>query len=127
MARTYCFRCRSCDLRLTGPTPGTAGELNLPCVNCGGSIVRDYRAENVAPTIQNLKREREKNHTRSSAEAQKSIFLPEQHEFRTPEDPTGRKGMHNWLETHQPKPSNKSPVYPDYDKTVLSGYTGKEK
>lgn len=118
---TYCFYCRNCGAGFTADTRDPAAPF---C--CDEPVmVRDYRGEAVAPAIASLKREREMGHSRSMAEAQKSIFLPTQDEFRTPEDPSGSKGMNNWLETHGPKPGNKNPVYPDRDKTVLAGYTGK--
>jgi hypothetical protein len=103
---TFCYKCKSCGTRFNGTTPGTAGEMDLPCVVCGGAITRDYKAEGVGVNVAMLR------DTRDGTSAYDRVFLPDNKDFAGPKDPDGTKGMREWRDTHQPRDTNHAPRWP---------------
>jgi len=62
-------------------------------------MLRDFRAD--APLL-NLNELRKTSHPDYSD----SLFLPSTKDYESPSDPTGEKGMKEWVETHQPREGN---------------------
>jgi hypothetical protein len=110
---TYCYKCLNCEAKFTGVTPGSAGELNLPCGSCGGRITRDYRAEAVGFSTASLAHARE-----FDMQSHRDQFLPTPADYAGPDDPDGQKGLREWRESVSPKAGNKRPAEPDIDKKV---------
>lgn len=108
---TFLFRCGTCGTRFNAATPDLSGETLLPCIVCMSfDLKRDWRGEAVGVNVGNLKREREGG----GKEAQKRLFLPSNDDFKGPGDPDGTKGMREWRDTHQPRPSNTKPDWPGH-------------
>lgn len=111
MPAVYLFRCRLCENR-TSSFEQTTGA----CGRCGmDSMIRDYRAEGVAPAIANLRRE----NGGQDLNWFKQNFLPTASEFAGPGDPDGSKGLTKWNDEHGPKDSNKAPARPEVPKRVF--------
>jgi hypothetical protein len=53
----------------------------------------------------------------SGREQQRDIFLPTARDLATPKDPTGQRAIREWNERHEPRPTNKRPLRPEYEKT----------
>lgn len=79
-------------------------------------MVRDYRAENVAPQVLPLKREREAG----GPSAVRDLFLPTAKDFESPSDPDGQKGIRAWADEQKPKDGNKKPHWPDMKKKTFA-------
>lgn len=97
----YCYRCRNCGVRWEGDFAGQ--HCTSP------DVARDYQAEGVGVAVVGLKREREAG-GRSTV---RDKFLPTLSDFKGPTDPDGTKGMRTWADEHDPKPGNKTPLYPE--------------
>jgi hypothetical protein len=92
----YCFKCSVCGNRFESTDRETS--------HCGVQAVRDYHAEGVG--IGSGVRVSRDGTLREQAE----LFLPTNRDFAGPDDPDGRKGAREWLETHAPKhPGGKNP------------------
>lgn len=84
-------------------------------------MLRDYRAEGFCADVTRLKLERERGLDGDSArKAQRDLFLPTMDDFKSPSDPTGEKGMRDWLERHVPRESNKRPLYPEVPRRTFA-------
>lgn len=83
--------------------------------------MRDYRSEAVGFTgLAEMKRQRELGLDGDSGRKQmRDLFLPTADDYRSPEDPTGQKGLREWNERHGPRPSNKRPLYPEVERKVF--------
>ena len=109
---TYVFRCDVCGER----AEQSAREPVPWCIHRELAIVRpiepmrrDYRAENVAPQVVQLKREREAG----GSSAVRDLFLPKAKDFESPSDPDGSKGIRQWNDEHGPREGNKNPLRPE--------------
>jgi hypothetical protein len=114
---TYVFRCDVCGER----AEQSAREPVPWCIHRELAIVRpiepmrrDYRAENVAPQVVQLKREREAG----GSSAVRDLFLPKAKDFESPSDPDGEKGLRAWADETKPKDGNKKPNWPAMKKKV---------
>lgn len=107
---TYCFRC---------PVYSCAGTTQADRARepqCDhGTMVRDYRAENVGVSVVALQRERE----RGGSSAVRDLFLPTAKELAGPGDPDGHKAIRQWNDEHDPKPGNSRPLRPESPKVVF--------
>jgi hypothetical protein len=101
---TYCFKCRTC-----GATGLSFHSDFWPVLCTHDDTARDYRAESVGVQVAGLKFEREAG----GAKAVRDKFLPTAKDYVGPGDPDGGKGLREWADTHDPKPGNKNPSYPD--------------
>ncbi len=109
MAVTYVFKCRTCG------TGTTAFDRAIPehfCPDGEADIVRDYAAEGVGIGT-GVRESRNEMHT----SGYRDLFLPTADDMASADDPSGQKGLHEWAETHQPKPENTHPAWPVMDKT----------
>ena len=105
MATAYCYTCPC------GTWEASVAAAVAICAN-NHMAVRDYRAEGVGlGNIVEIRRE--SGHTKSEI---RDLFLPTLKDYQSPSDPTGERGLRQWNETHGPKESNKSPMYPELPK-----------
>lgn len=108
---TYCFKCPDGHAWTQETNIGTL------CAepDCHMSAIRDWRAEAVG--IGSGVRESRNEFTTSGY---RDLFLPTADDMRTPEDPSGQKGLREWAETHGPKADNKRPVYPEMERKTFA-------
>jgi hypothetical protein len=121
----YCFVCRDCGYRVEtnvrepAPThfhswkPGAKKNVQ-PLREV--TMQRDYRTENVAPQVVQLKREREAG----GRSAVRDMFLPTAKDFESASDPDGQKGLRKWADETKPKDGNKKPYWPDMKKKTFA-------
>ena len=107
---TYCFRCPECGAR----QETRAYDVVPWCLQDHGRVgaapmQRDYRSENAAPAVTQLKREREAG----GRSAVRDLFLPKAKDFESPSDPDGSKGIRQWNDEHGPREGNKAPLRPE--------------
>lgn len=109
---TYCYQCAKHRF--------VSDEHGIEVCPCGLPASRDYPAEGVGFTgLAEMKRQREQGlDGLSGRSAQRDLFLPTADELRTPNDPTGQKGIREWAEKHEPRPSNDKPLWPAMEKKV---------
>lgn len=108
---TYCYICPNCDHKVEAQNRDVR-----TCLSCGtADYRRDWQGEGVG--IGSGVRESNREHTVSGY---RDLFLPTADDYRTPEDPSGQKGLRDWAETHGPAESNKSPRYPEMDKKIFA-------
>jgi hypothetical protein len=109
---TYIYACRMCGRQVESRQHGASilcGDSHVPM-----TMLRDYRAEGVAPQVVQLKREREAG----GRSAIRDLFLPTTKDFESPTDPDGEKGLRAWADETKPKDGNTKPLWPDMKKKV---------
>jgi len=101
----FLFKCRLCPTR----SETTNREADIECSNghTPSPMVRNWRGESVGVSVGNLRNERNEG-----KDGLKRMFLPHNDDFKGPGDPDGTRGMAEWRETHQPRPSNHNPDWP---------------
>ncbi len=113
---TYCFKCPSCGARQDTHAYDTVPWCLLDHGQAGAvPMARDYRAENAAPAVTQLKREREAG----GRSAIRDLFLPTTKDFESASDPDGEKGLRNWADEQKPKDGNTKPLWPDMKRKVF--------
>jgi hypothetical protein len=117
VAFTYCYMCSACGEVVTSPSR----DAHIYHEHSGLQVelTRSYQAERAGFTgLAEMKKQREQGLDGLSGRmAQRDLFLPTAEEMRSPTDPTGQKGIREWNEKHEPRPSNKAPLRPEYEKT----------
>ncbi len=89
----FCFKCPSCESSLETKVKDPAPV----CPDCGIVMRRDYHTEGVGIGT-GVKVSRT-----GTMRDQARLFLPDQNEFKSSDDPDGKRGARKWLEEHQPK------------------------
>lgn len=109
---TYCLKCPEPTCTYTGTTPehGLIGLLNCP-FHGDAALLRDYKAEAVG--IGSGVRE---SRSELSSSGYRDLFLPSEADLSSKDDPTGEKGMKEWMAEHEPKEGNKHPILPERTK-----------
>jgi len=79
----------------------------LLCEVCNNPLRRIYDVS--FGNLRQLKAERDVGGARALAQK----FLPSASDFASPGDPDGAKGLRTWADEHDPKPGNKTPMYPE--------------
>lgn len=105
----YCYVCTSCGATGTSLSNQNAG---AGCPECPeGTLRRDWKAEGVGigSGVRESKRE-------LSDSGYRELFLPTESDLSSVDDPTGEKGMQEWMDEHEPKEGNKRPILPERTK-----------
>ena len=113
---TYCFKCPECGARQETRAYDTVPWCLFDHGRSGAvPMQRDYRSENAAPAVTQLKKEREAGGRR----AIRDLFLPTTKDFESASDPDGEKGLRQWADETKPKDGNTKPLWPDMKKKVF--------
>jgi predicted RNA-binding Zn-ribbon protein involved in translation (DUF1610 family) len=106
----FCYVCTSCGA--TGASLSNE-KVGAACPVCPeGTLRRDWKAEGVGigPGVRESNQE-------LSASGYRELFLPSEDDLSSADDPTGVKGMKEWMDEHEPREGNKHPVLPERTKT----------
>jgi len=108
---TFCFVCDFCGYRVEtavrDPAPYCCHGLSPICgEDLETPMRRDWRVEGVG-VGSGVRVSR----TGTSLD-QACLFLPDNDEFKGPDDPDGTAGMRRWREGHTPREDNPNPAWP---------------
>ena len=107
---TFCYICTSCEATGTSTSNQKVGAACPVCPE--GVLRRDWKAEGVGigPGVRESALE-------LSPSGYRELFLPTEEDLSSADDPTGQKGMKEWMDEHEPKEGNKRPILPERTKT----------